>query len=156
MTMENVKPIRNDEDLAWALSEVEVYFDNLPEPGTDECDRFDLLTDLIEAYEAKHHPLPDVDPIEFLDGWMSNNGLRRADLGAVIGQKSKATEVMQRIRPLSLAMILKIKAAWGVPVDALVKGYALHKRPARKMFYREPDTGQLSSSKRTRRRLKAA
>ena len=58
----DVKPIRNDADLDWALAEVEQYFDSPPAPGTPEADRFDALTDLIEAYESKHEPIDTPDP----------------------------------------------------------------------------------------------
>lgn len=58
----DVKPIRNGEDLDWALAEVEQFFDGPPAPGTPEADRFDALTDLIEAYESKHDPIDTPDP----------------------------------------------------------------------------------------------
>jgi HTH-type transcriptional regulator/antitoxin HigA len=50
--MHNIRAIRTEGDYNWALSEIEKYFDNEPEPGTKESDRFDVLADLIEAYEA--------------------------------------------------------------------------------------------------------
>ncbi len=45
-----------------ALSAVCGYFDQEPEPGTPEGDRFELLVSLIEAYEAIHFPLTPTDP----------------------------------------------------------------------------------------------
>jgi len=53
----DVKPIRNHADLERALTEVEQYFDNPPARGTPAADRFDVLTDLIEAHESKHYPI---------------------------------------------------------------------------------------------------
>lgn len=60
--MENIRPIRTDEDLAWALKEVSGYFDTPPAPGTADADRFDVLSDLIEAYESRHHPIEVTAP----------------------------------------------------------------------------------------------
>jgi len=52
--MHNIRAIRTEGDYNWALSEIEKYFDNEPKPGTKDSDRFDVLADLIDAYEAKH------------------------------------------------------------------------------------------------------
>jgi HTH-type transcriptional regulator / antitoxin HigA len=55
--MENIHPLKTEADYEWALAEVEAYFDHLPEPGSADGDRFDALTKLINAYEAKHYPI---------------------------------------------------------------------------------------------------
>lgn len=44
-----------------ALRAVCACFDQEPEPGTPEGDRFELLASLIEAYEAIHFPLTPMD-----------------------------------------------------------------------------------------------
>jgi HTH-type transcriptional regulator/antitoxin HigA len=54
----DIRPIRTEADKDWALVEVELYFDDQPVPGTAHADRLDVLSDLIETYEAKHHPIP--------------------------------------------------------------------------------------------------
>jgi HTH-type transcriptional regulator/antitoxin HigA len=121
--MQNIRPIRTEGDYDWALAELEAYFDDLPEPGTDAADRFDVLTDLVNAYEARHHPLADVDPIEFLDGYMQNHGYGRTELAGVLGSVSRASEIMLRRRPLTLSMIQRLVDAWSLPAEALVKPY---------------------------------
>lgn len=50
----NIRPIRTEEDLTWALAEVEPYFLNEPEQGSEEAARFEVLADLIRAYETLH------------------------------------------------------------------------------------------------------
>lgn len=54
--MDNIRPIENDDDLAWAVAQVSVYFENQPEPESPESERFNALSDLIESYERKCHP----------------------------------------------------------------------------------------------------
>ena len=44
--MENIRPIKDEDDYGWALSEIERYFDDEPDPGTAEADRFDVLAAL--------------------------------------------------------------------------------------------------------------
>ena len=63
----DIRPIRTDQDYRWALAEVEPYFDNVPDEGTPEADRFDVLTELISAYEAKNHPVEPLGPVEFIE-----------------------------------------------------------------------------------------
>jgi len=52
----NIHPIRTKADYKRALREVSAYFDDEPEPGSTEGDRFEIQTTLVEAYEAKHFP----------------------------------------------------------------------------------------------------
>jgi HTH-type transcriptional regulator/antitoxin HigA len=49
--MKNIRPIKTEDDYNWAIAEITHYFDNQPEPGTPDGDRFDVLATLIEAYE---------------------------------------------------------------------------------------------------------
>lgn len=122
--MQNIRPLKSEADYDWALAELEAYFDALPEPGSKDADRFDVLSDLVGAYEARHHALDDLDLIDFLDGYMQNHGLGRADLAGVLGSVPRASEVMLRRRPLTLAMIRRLVDAWSVPAEALVRPYA--------------------------------
>ena len=47
----DVRPIRTEADYDAALKEIEQYFKKVPEAGTAEADRFDILAALIDAYE---------------------------------------------------------------------------------------------------------
>lgn len=121
----DVKPIRNDADLDWALAEVDQYFDTPPAPGTAAADRFDVLTDLIAAYEDKHYPIIAPDPVEMIRAYMAMRGLKQADLGNIIGGKSRASEVMNRKRRLTLPMIQRLNSAWKIPAEPLIAPYHL-------------------------------
>lgn len=125
----DLKPIRSDADLDWALAEVEQYFDEPPASGTQEADRFDLLTDLIEAYENREYPIEGPDPVEVLRSYMSIRGHRQADLAVIVGGKSRASELMNRKRHLTLSMIQKIHKEWKIPADSLITPYHLDLEP---------------------------
>jgi HTH-type transcriptional regulator/antitoxin HigA len=58
----NIDPIRTKTGYKRALRKVSAYFDNEPEPGTEDGDRFEILASLVEAYEAKHLPIEAPDP----------------------------------------------------------------------------------------------
>lgn len=119
----NIRPIRNDADYDWAIAEVSVYFDNPPAVGSTEADRFDVLADLIEAYENRLYPIPQLDPIDLLKAFMTDSGKSQADLAELLGARSRASEILNRKRPLTVEMIYRISTAWGLPADLLVKPY---------------------------------
>lgn len=69
--------------LRWAIAEVSAYFENQPEPGTEEADRFDVLSALIEAYEDAHYPIEAPEPIELIKAHMEMFGRTPADLAVI-------------------------------------------------------------------------
>lgn len=121
----DIRPIRSEADLDWALAEVERYFDHEPEPGTPEADRFDVLSTLIEAYEAVRWPVEPADPVGTLLGVMEARGYTQADLAAVLGSRSRASEVLGRKRELNKEQVWRLHQAWRIPADLLVRPYAL-------------------------------
>lgn len=123
--MENIRAIRNDEDLAWAIAEVSRYFDDPPSMGSPEAERFDVLSTLIEAYEDRHYAVGAPDPIEFLKVHMEMTGRTQADLAALLGSRSRASEVLNRKRALTVEMIHRLHKEWSISSDYLVEPYHL-------------------------------
>jgi len=70
----------------------------------------ELLTLLIEEFEAKTYALPEGDPIDLLRHLMDSNHLRQADLLDVFGTASVVSEVLKRKRELSKAHIARLSA----------------------------------------------
>lgn len=116
----DIRPIKTDADLEWALAEVERYFDIPPAPGTDDAKRFDVLSDLIENYENKHHPVDAPDPVAVLQFYMEQNGYTQVDLAKVIGSTPRASEVLSHKRRLNLNMIREIRRQWKISADSLI------------------------------------
>ena len=56
---------------------------------------------------------------------MEARGFRQKDLAALIGSQPRASEVLNRQRPLTLAMIRVLSAEWILPADLLVREYEL-------------------------------
>ena len=121
----DIRPIRNEADYDWALSEIEHYFEAPPALGTPDADRFDILSDLIEAYESRHWTIDAPDPVAAIRYRMSIGGFGAADLASVLGSKSRASEILNRKRPLTLDMARKLHAAWGIPAEILIRPYSL-------------------------------
>ncbi|MPL92298.1 HTH-type transcriptional regulator/antitoxin HigA [Rhodobacter sp. 140A] len=123
--MMDIRPIRTEADHDWALAEIARYFDNQPTPGTPDADRFDVLADLIEAYEDRNFPIEPMEPIDFLRAHMEATGRTQADLAALFGSRPRASEVLNRKRALTLDMIHKLSSEWHIPADCLVRPYHL-------------------------------
>ena len=121
----DIRPIHNERDYDWALAEIEQYFDNEPAPGTPEADRFEVLADLIEAYEARHWPIEPADPIDVIRYRMELGGFQSKDLADVLGSKSRASEILNRKRAITLEMARKLHDAWGIPAEVLIRPYRL-------------------------------
>jgi len=121
--MMDVRALHTDADYAWALKEVERYFDSPPKPGTAEADRFDVLSVLIEKYEDNEHDVPASDPIDVLHFAIDSMGRSQADLARIVGSRARASEILNRKRHLTLDMIRAISAAWKLPIETLTGHY---------------------------------
>jgi HTH-type transcriptional regulator / antitoxin HigA len=119
----SLHPIRTKVDYRAALQEVERHWD--AEPGTLAGDRVDVLATLIEAYEAKHFPIPAPDPIAAIEFMMEQKGLSRRELEPAIGSRGRVSEVLTRKRPLTLPMVRELSALLDIPSEILIKPYAL-------------------------------
>ena len=87
---------------------------------TPEGDELDILILLIDAYEEKHHPIPAPDPIAAITTRMEEMGLTRRALEPMIGPSGRVSEVLTGKRPLTLAMIRRLRMAPGLPADVLI------------------------------------
>ena len=123
--MMDVRALHTEADYKWALTEVERYFDNPPKPGTNEADRFDVLSTLIEKYEDSQYVIPAVDPIDVLHFAIESMGRSQADLARIAGSRSRASEILNRKRYLTLGMIRAISTEWKLPIETLTGAYKL-------------------------------
>ena len=123
--MDNIRAIRNEKDYDWALLEIEQYFVHEPVKGTPAAERFDVLASLIEAYEAKRWPIEPADPIDAIRYRMEICGFTQNDLAALLGSRSRASEILSRKRPLTRDMAYKLNRKWNIPADVLLKPYRL-------------------------------
>lgn len=121
----DIRAIHNEADYDWAVSEVTRYFDNEPAVGSEDGDRFEILTALIKAYEDEHFPVPDADPVEVLHFAIESMGRSQADLARIVGSRARASEILNRRRRLTLEMIRAISAEWKLPIEALTGPYEL-------------------------------
>lgn len=114
----NILPIKSERDYERTLRRIEKLMD--AKPGTKAGDELDVLTMLVEAYEAKHHPVCPPEPVEAIKFRMDQLGLTRKDLEDLLGGRGRVSEVLAGKRRLSLAMIRRLHAALGIPLESLI------------------------------------
>ena len=117
----NVKLIKNENDYNQALQRLEVIFD--AKQGTKQGDELELLTMLIEQYENEHFPINLPDPIEAIKFRMEQLDYSQNDLAKVIGLKSRASEILNKKRKLSLEMIRNLHDKLNIPTEVLIQAY---------------------------------
>ena len=127
--MMDVRALHTDDDYRWALREVETYFHKEPDAGSIEADRFDVLSAIIRDYEDRHHAIAGADPVDVLRFAIDSMGHTQTELGELIG-RSRASEVLNRKRRLTLDMIRAISAQWKLPIEALAGAYELERERA--------------------------
>ena len=119
-------PIRTEVDYRAALARAEAFFDapEEPDPDSEEGAFFEALITLIEAWERKHYPIAPPDPIEAIKFRMDQQGLTPRDLEPYIGSSGRVSEVLNRKRKLSLAMIKRLHDGLRIPYECLLAGAA--------------------------------
>ena len=120
-----IQPIRSEADYDAALQEIAAYFEPEPEPGSAEADRFDVLAALIRVYEDEHWPIEAPHPLAAIRHVMHVHGYSQADLAKVLGSRSRASEVLNRKRHLTLEMAWALNKKWGIPAESLIRPYRL-------------------------------
>lgn len=118
-----IHPIRNEADYDAALKDIEQYFENEPERGTPESDRFDVLAALIGAYEQEHWRIdPPDDAVDAIQAVMEFKGFGQVDLAKLLGSRSRASEILNRKRGLTMEQARLLHRVWQVPAESLIAG----------------------------------
>lgn len=118
-----IKPIRTEADYETALEKIDRLWG--AEYGSPAGDTLDILVTLVEAYEEEHHPILPPDPIEAILHHLDSQGLSRRDLEPYLGSRARVSEILNRKRALSLAMIRKLQQGLGISAEVLVHPYDL-------------------------------
>jgi HTH-type transcriptional regulator/antitoxin HigA len=122
--------IRNEKEYDAALAHIDSLMSATA--GTPEVEELELWTLLVKDYEEKHYPIDPPDAISAIRFEMDQKGLRQADLVPYIGSKSRVSEILSGRRALTLAMMRKLHAGLGIPLETLIREKEPIKKPARK------------------------
>ena len=115
------KVIKTESEYNAALTELETLFD--ARQGTEEGDKLELLSLLINNYEKENFAIALPDPIEAIKFRMEQLNCKPKDLEGILGFKSRVSEILSRKRKLTLDMIRKLNKGLQIPTDVLIQEY---------------------------------
>jgi HTH-type transcriptional regulator / antitoxin HigA len=117
-----IRPIRTEADYDAALKEIEQYFEAEPIAGSPEADHFDILAALIGAYEQTNWRIEAPDAVSAIREVMASRNYTQSDLAKLLGSRSRASEILNRRRPLTLEQARKLHLLWRIPAESLLTG----------------------------------
>lgn len=113
--------IKTDTEYESVLARIEEIMDALP--NTPEGDELELLSVLVEKYENEKYPLPEADPVDVIQYYIEQRGLKAKDLVGIIGDKAIVSKVMNRERKLNLRMVRNLHQKAKIPYSLLIQEY---------------------------------
>lgn len=119
--MNEIKVIKNKEDYENALKMIEVLMEHDPDPESEEGEKLNLLSTLIEDYESKMFPETLPDPIDAIKFRMEQNNLKPSDLIPYIGSRGRVSEILSGKRKLTIEMMRSLESGLGIPAKVLLK-----------------------------------
>lgn len=113
-----VKLIKTEEEYNKALSRIDELFDVTPE--SKDFNEAELLIALVELYEQQHYKIEAPDPIEAIKFRMEQMEVKKIDMTKFFGTRGRVSEILNRKRELTLAMIKKLHKEFGIPAESLL------------------------------------
>ncbi len=120
MSRAQPRVIRTQEQYREYLSEVELLITQTSTLSSEDAERLELLTILIENYEASNYAIEPVEPIEAIKFRMAEKGLKQVDLTPYFGTKSRVSEVLSGKRALTVPMIKALSIGLGIAPQTLL------------------------------------
>jgi HTH-type transcriptional regulator/antitoxin HigA len=116
------------------LHAAEEMLRRLLEKELDEGEQayLDVLTDLIEKYEAEHEPIPDASEADVLRLLMESNGLSQMGLARAVGiSQSTISAVLNGTRSLTRGHVIALAEFFNVGPGVFLPGGRGERREVR-------------------------
>jgi HTH-type transcriptional regulator/antitoxin HigA len=108
------KVIRSETENEYFIQELRGLEEHDSEWEEAERSFAELLTLLIEDFEARHYSLPKASPLAAVEFLMDQHGLKQKDLVDVFGTPSVVSEVLSGKRELNKEQIRRLSERFGV------------------------------------------
>lgn len=114
--------LRTPEEYATAAAEIDRLLDLDPQPYSADFDRLEMLSLLVEDYDARNNPIDDSDlsPRDVVDFMLDQKGMTRAELAEIMGGRSRVSDFFSGKRELSKGQIAALRNLLGIPADLLL------------------------------------
>ena len=114
-----IHTIKSAKEYEEALSAIDALID--APVGSEEVEKLELLSILVEDYENKHYKIDIPNPIEAIKQRAEQLGLTRKDLETSIGPRGRISEVFNGKRQLTLSMIRRLNKNLNIPAEILIQ-----------------------------------
>jgi HTH-type transcriptional regulator / antitoxin HigA len=118
-----LKPIRTKKDYRAALERIYELMQKNLKKDSDDYNELDLLTILVEKYEEENYSINLPDPVEAIKFRLEQLNLDLSELAKILGSKSRASEILNRKRKLSISMIRTLHNELNIPASSLIADY---------------------------------
>jgi HTH-type transcriptional regulator/antitoxin HigA len=115
--------IRSDAELE-RYTEALFELTALAAPTVAQMEAINLLSLLVEKYEAERFPMAASSPIEVLKFLMEQNGLQQRDLKEELGSESNVSLILSGKRNLTVPHVQRLSRRFGVPASVFLEGVA--------------------------------
>jgi HTH-type transcriptional regulator/antitoxin HigA len=117
-----LRPIRSEEELDRAIKVIDSLID-CPSRNADQDDYLSVLSDLVEAYEEKHYPMPEVSDARMLRHLIEAKGVSQTKVARATGiANSTISAVLKGVRQLTREHIGQLAKYFHVDPGAFAFG----------------------------------
>lgn len=93
----------------------------LIEPNTAKGDEIEILALLVEKYENENNfKMKAPDPVEAIKFRMDQMNLKQKEVAPLFGGETRVSEVLNKVRPLTMKMIYNLNHYLGIPFESLM------------------------------------
>jgi HTH-type transcriptional regulator/antitoxin HigA len=115
------RPIRSQRMYGQALATLEKLM--VPRPNAARSQLIEVLATLIEKYESREYPTPEVDPAGMLANLLNTKGVKAVDVAKATGiPTATLSNVLARRRGISKQNAFKLGEYFGVSPIVLLSG----------------------------------
>ena len=115
-----LKPIKNKKEHQVALNRIYQLMQKDLKAKSVEFNELEILSILVENYEDKIFPIEIPDPVEAIKFKLEQLNMDSSILVSILGSKSRASEILNRKRKLSISMIRALHSKLKIPASSLI------------------------------------
>jgi len=118
-----LKPIRTNKEYKIAIDRIYALMQKDIKVNSEDYNELDVLSIFVENYESKNFPIEMPDPIKAIKFRLEQLNLEPSALVSILGSKSRASEILNRKRKLSISMIRTLHTKLKIPASSLIADY---------------------------------
>jgi HTH-type transcriptional regulator / antitoxin HigA len=115
-----LKIIKTKKQYEQFLNWVDAQFNNKVKSNTLQGEKLQVALLLIKQYEDANYPIPLPDPIDAIKVKMNELGLKNKDLVGKIGSKGYVSSLLNKKKPLTLALAKLFHQELNIPAEVLL------------------------------------